>query len=528
MKRLFSALIIMIICLSAAQGDPLTDGGIHSFSEFTPDDESYVYYTVGGKTYGAEILPIPTPGGFSSSVSGIVTVPNDADSEKFISLWLNKNHTVSGYTLGAVMAAAESGDIMAVGNETNITLRTFVWKAGASEGVPAEDYVIDIIKGNDRTRHWFDNTYTAEGNEALELRIYSNPFAEEYTPSGYSHGSFNIYSDKALPFESEWNIKPARQYSLREAKSLRDGAPVSLSEDIIATSSPANGTFFAQNRDRTQGVRMAGITAEFGDVLKNVTAVKSTLPTGETLLTVQNRTAGGSEAPLPMAMKIAALSQGIDLNDVYVRLWGKVMSKTDTSAAITDGSGTVTVDLSGASTSLRVGDFVTVTGHTYGNIIIPRRTSDILVFGDATRSLRTAAPGPEVTDWSYIFTPNELIAPRGAESCLRALITAKQYVWAYINDRDWSMNGTQPEGDLVYPNQQIPYNGTAVQLYTANLYNHNVFYVYATQPFAASFFAGDATLAYTGDNHLWEYSPNFAGGGADPTDPAYTWVPATY
>ncbi|MBQ7525730.1 MAG: hypothetical protein IJT09_04780, partial [Abditibacteriota bacterium] len=263
-------------------------------------------------------------------------------------------------------------------------------------------------------------------------------------------------------------------------------------------------------------------------MLKNVTAVKSTLPTGETLLTVENYVDGGSETVSPMGMKIVSLDCGIDLADVYVRLWGKVTSKTNTSAVINDGSGTITVDFSGASPALRVGDFMAVTGHTYGSVIIPRRAADIVVLRDGRMTLRTAAPGPEVTDWSYIFTPNELIAPRGAEGCLRALITAKQYVWAYINDRDWTMNGTQPEGDLVYPNQQIPYDGTAVQLYTANLYKHNVFYVYATKPFAASFFVGDNTVAYTGDNRLWEYSPNFNGGGADPTDPAYTWVPAAY
>ncbi|MBP5093085.1 MAG: hypothetical protein J6332_03440 [Abditibacteriota bacterium] len=176
--------------------DPCTTPGTHAFSEFTPDEDNFVYYTADNRTYGIEVMPIVTPAGFDYSDTGIITVPNTTNAENYISLWFNNDHSLSDYTAGIVLAAAENSGTLAANNYTNVMLRTFIWADGATEGVRADDYFINITDGEDRTQYRFDTDYTAEGNEALELRIYSSPNAESTTLSGYSHVTYNLYADK--------------------------------------------------------------------------------------------------------------------------------------------------------------------------------------------------------------------------------------------------------------------------------------------------------------------------------------------
>ncbi len=179
-----------------AASDPCTTPGTHAFSEFTPDEDNFVYYTANNMTYGIEVMPIVTPAGFDYSDAGIITVPNTTTAEDYISLWFNSDHSLSEYTAGIVIAAAENSGVLAATNYTNIMLRTFVWAEGATEGVRADDCFINITDGEDRTQYMFDTDYTAESNEALELRIYSSPNAENNTPGGYSHVTYNLYADQ--------------------------------------------------------------------------------------------------------------------------------------------------------------------------------------------------------------------------------------------------------------------------------------------------------------------------------------------
>ena len=132
----------------------------------------------------------------------------------------------------------------------------------------------------------------------------------------------------------------------------------------------------------------------------------------------------------------------------------------------------------------------------------------------------------EDTNWIYTFdaSTTNLVAPRGDANQLAVFINCYQYSWVYINDRDWSMGGTQPEQYWLTGGGES--DGSRIQVYTANLYEDNVFYIYATAPFTATFKSGSDILAYTTtitDHHTWEYSPDFTGDGADPNAAGFTW-----
>ena len=192
---------------AAAGANPLTTNGVYDLSEFTPNEENIVYYTSGSREYGAELYALPTPEGFEYSDSGVATVSTDTSAEDYVSLWFNKNHSVSNYTAGILLGAAESANVVdAVSNQTNVRLVTYVWEEGAESGTRDDDRFIIIENGNDRTRHWFDEDYEAVGNEALEFRLYTTSYPDS-TQSGYSHVIFNLYADTTPTAEEEADAK---------------------------------------------------------------------------------------------------------------------------------------------------------------------------------------------------------------------------------------------------------------------------------------------------------------------------------
>ncbi|MBO7393541.1 MAG: alpha-galactosidase, partial [Abditibacteriota bacterium] len=187
----------------------------------------------------------------------------------------------------------------------------------------------------------------------------------------------------------------AEEVTAKEVKGAEDGAFVALSEDLIAASDSdalLDNTFVLQNRDRTLGFRGVGVNVKRGDILRDIKAVKSTLPTGETLLTVKSFTAAGTDTVSPLGTKIGASAA---LTDICVRLWGKVTASDEVSATIDDGSGSAVIDLSKQVTpithTLSVGDFVSVTGVVYGNTVVPTSDSDLVTRSGEKSNHRTAA-----------------------------------------------------------------------------------------------------------------------------------------
>ncbi len=196
--------------------------------------------------------------------------------------------------------------------------------------------------------------------------------------------------DVGLPYEGTAIDRGAIEYSAsaeaEEIDNMDDllaaeiGTKVETTFDLIATNGNDvfnGGHVYVQTEDRLKGIKfeipefMGTVNA--GDRVRVKGTVSEDL-TGKYISVDELVSATAGDVPQALGMV-----KGVTTNDVLVRVWGKVVSVSDDTFIINNGSGDVTCCLNpGLTAAPAVGSFVTVTGAATEMGVLIRTNDDVM------------------------------------------------------------------------------------------------------------------------------------------------------